>query len=501
MCFNIVSFTEMHRNKKILLSLFILISVTAGTLYYKTYKKVDPVATPKPFKSIQMKHDGTATLHKTLGFPMTYRVTTTRKNSTTTAPTYSNQSLTTTDSRPSSYATLTYYKQRNSLDVVHNLSNFAISSGPGKPTHHIYSAYYDSRQLPNRPAIVMIGYISKRAHDNIFCKFMYKDNSTNCAGNLVHTPLIAPNVLPEHYFCRLSHSAKIPTSVALSAKSNCEGKLTSQIPVWNSEREETYDIGVCVQGALFTGKDLTNEMILQSLVEFLAMVKVLGAKIVTVYSASVKYEILELIVNLYPGFVDMIQWENLFGGKLHYGGQRILLNDCLYRNMKRVKYLAFIDIDEIIYPVSTDTWMEMLKILETKGKYASFTFPNNFIAEPPPNATSNHSQHSCQYMNFPKYFVRLRRLPWPSFKQHTKMKMIVKPEVLSALCIHDICKPTVGGYTTTYRVSMNIGFMAHYRVPVPRWYIYGKGVIDNTALKYRDQVMEEMERVCSIMEL
>ena len=399
-----------------------------------------------------------------------------------------------------SNATSEYLSSKDdSLDVIHNLSHVVLHKDHGKTTHHIYSAYYDSRQLSNRPAIVMFGYVEHRIHDQIHCKFIYEDNSTKCAGNLVHTPLIASNVMPESYFCKMGSTDKIPTHVVLSASGRCGGEWSTPIPVWNRKNRKKRDIGVCVQGALFTGVALTNEIIFDLMVDFLAMVKTLGAKIVTIYNANARHELMERILKLYPGLVDMVQWENLYE-KLHSRGQRILLNDCLYRNMKRVKYLAFIDLDEVIYPVSTNYWIDMLQILDKKGKYASYTFPNNFMAEVPPNASISNDSYSCPYMNLPKYFVRLQRLPWPEFKQKTKMKMIVKPEALTALCVHDICKSTVGGYSKTYIVPQSIGIMAHYRVPVPWWYIYGKGVEDRTAMKYEEQVMQEMNRVCALLD-
>ncbi len=42
--------------------------------------------------------------------------------------------------------------------------------------------------------------------------------------------------------------------------------------------------------------------------------------------------------------------------------------------MKHVKYVAMIDKDEMILPVSNNSWPEMLKTLEKEGKYASYTF-------------------------------------------------------------------------------------------------------------------------------
>ena len=391
-----------------------------------------------------------------------------------------------------------------SHSVIHHLSNVVIVTIRGT-IHHIYSAYFDSRKLPNRPAIIMLGYVKSRSTDALYCKFIYNDNSTKCMGKVVEKPLIAPNVRPEMYICKMSNTDKIPTHVMLSSSmgKGCAGsQWSSPIPVWNRESRKPDGIGVCVQNCLYYkegGPYGSHEDIIGMVVEFLSMVKVLGASTVTIYNRDINIERVEKIYQLYPaGFVEIVQWKNLTG-ILHSHGLRVLINDCLYRNMKRVRYLAFMDLDEMFLPVSTVRWMDMLDILEKKGKYASYTFSNNFIEEVPANASIiSSSNDTCPYMkNMPKYFVRLNRLPWPGFKQHTKMKMIVKPELISVLCNHDICQPTVSGYSRTYRVPGNVGMMAHYRIPVPRWYVYGKGVEDRTALKYRGEVMEEMKRVCS----
>ena len=166
------------------------------------------------------------------------------------------------------------------------------------------------------------------------------------------------------------------------------------------------------------------------------MAKVLGVDIVTIYNKNVTRDIMEKIMHIYPRFVDIVQWENL-DGILHSRGQRVLLNDCLYRNMRKVGYLGSLDLDEMIFPASTNNWRDLLNTLEKKGKYATYTFSNNFMEEVPlTNVSVDLLNRSCPYMQLPKYFVRLKRLPWPASKQNTKMKMIVKPEFVSALCIH-----------------------------------------------------------------
>ena len=75
------------------------------------------------------------------------------------------------------------------------------------------------------------------------------------------------------------------------------------------------------------------------------------------------------------------------------------LNDCVYQNMKNVKYLLMIDLDEFIVPHMNNTLQEMLVFLNSKeikmksgrkvktGKLASsYNFKNAFFY-------SNHGKY------------------------------------------------------------------------------------------------------------
>lgn len=346
----------------------------------------------------------------------------------------------------------------------------------------------------------MFGYSSRKRP--FYCNFRYEDNTTKCLQQAVlQTSLITVRIWPKVYICTVKRNDRIPSHVMLSTNPGCDqSHWSAPIPVWNGKSAAPEGIGVCVHGCLYT-TDGNSEKILKSMVQFLAMVKVLGAKLVTVYSLNIENAVLEKIWDVYPGFVDIVQWVNL-NKTLHYYGQRLSLNDCIYRNMKKVKYLAMIDLDEMILPASTNSWPEMLQALDKRGRFTSFTFSNNFFEEVPASTdtltTLQEGNQTCPYIStLPMYFTRLKRLPWPGFKQNTKMKMIVKPALLSVSCIHDVCKPTVPGYLKTYRVPQSMGLMAHYREPVPQWYVYGKGQEDRTALKHQQKVMAEIREICS----
>ena len=382
-------------------------------------------------------------------------------------------------------------KQKVLTSTIHNLTHVVIKT---KTVHHVFTAYYDSREFPNRPCIVLFGYTEHEKRDKIFCTAVYDDNSTVCLGEVIQS-LIFHDKISTIYTCRMNSTVKIPTHVQLCKRDKCEDcEHAKRIPVWNREPTVRKSVGVCIQGPLHPSESATNQMLFDMMVEFLAMVKVLGVEIVTIYNTNVKHELLVKILKLYPELLDIVQW-NKPVVNLYYHGQSMLLQDCLYRNMYRVKYLVFIDLDEMIFPVSTDNLLSMLEILEKEGRYASYKFPNNFF-------TTNSSivkvaKDSCPYQNLPRYFVRLQRLPSPNHSERTKV--IVKPDLLSSLYIHGIGPPerVVHGYANTVYVNRSIGMMGHYRIQLTWDMIKGKPVEDRTAMKYKDLVIHELERLCS----
>ena len=383
--------------------------------------------------------------------------------------------------------------QRPSNPTIHNLSHVVINRDPGKAIHHIFSAYFDSRKLPGRPFIIMFGYFENKKKDSFYCKAVYEDGRTKCLGEVKQKPLKLHDEKSTTYTCKLNSYGTIPTHVILCERDKCEDcKNSKPIPVRNREKKDvTNGMGVCVEGPLNVEK-ISNEKIFDMVVQFLATVKVLGVQTVTIYNLNAEKEIVLQILELFPGLVDMVQWEKP-AVWIHYRGQIVLLQDCLYRNMYRVKYLGFIDLDEMIFPVSTDNWNDMFKILEEKGQYASYYFSNNFFAEIP-NAVVPVDEHSCPHLNIPPCFLRLERLPW--YNRIDRSKVIARPNLISAMAVHGICPPLINGYQKMFWVPKSIGMMAHYRDHMLKDMIQGKPTRDNTAMKYKDLVMQEMKRVC-----
>ena len=51
------------------------------------------------------------------------------------------------------------------------------------------------------------------------------------------------------------------------------------------------------------------------------------------------------------------------------------MHDCLYRNMDRVKYLAVVDLDEVLLPLKHRSWLELVDSIggQDNHRYHSYT--------------------------------------------------------------------------------------------------------------------------------
>ena len=60
--------------------------------------------------------------------------------------------------------------------------------------------------------------------------------------------------------------------------------------------------------------------------------------------------------------------ENGFFQHRHNGNDLLFTNDCFLRNMQKYKYIANIDVDEIIIPNNMNFWSDMMEVLEEQSQ-------------------------------------------------------------------------------------------------------------------------------------
>lgn len=69
----------------------------------------------------------------------------------------------------------------------------------------------------------------------------------------------------------------------------------------------------------------------------------------------------------------------LHKGDLHYYGQLVTLNECIYRQMYQSKYVLLNDIDEIIMPYKYANLALLMEALQQEHKYVTVFLIENHI--------------------------------------------------------------------------------------------------------------------------
>ena len=228
-----------------------------------------------------------------------------------------------------------------------------------------------------------------------------------------------------------------------------------------------------------------------SLVEWIELNRILGVEEFTFYNYSTAHNV-DQILSFYSklGWVKVLPWD-LPLSQIHYFGQMAAINDCLYRNRNKTKYLAFFDIDEFLIPKqSVDyTWSDMFKRFPDVGAYG---FRNVFFRK---NAKhfypENYSVEKAKKFSL----VTLTNFVRDTFiyRMGVRSKLIVDPNKIDTIGIHYVWKYKLDkNRHTTHSVDIKDGLLHHYRI----WHKKNnESIIDTGLLKYKEELIKRVEEV------
>ena len=347
------------------------------------------------------------------------------------------------------------------------------------------AAYFDNRtDVYGGPVVVIIGFHESREElqsgISLYCHATYGAKKRLCTGKARiyrleerHDKLNAL-VLSSYIICSLP-SYEPPQSLYLTTHTCCSG-LPPHIPVMIPPTTPKLALGVCLHKALFK---IYNP---QVIVQFLELHRLLGVQWFTIYIQGVP-SFVEGILKSYvtEGIAEVVEWNlNYSDSSVRDYGQLSVIHDCLYRNRGHVKYLAFLDVDEVFVPYSHATLPELLESID-QAEYGSFRFMNVFYHSANSPSLQEAYRASCPAVSTPKYFIRSRRTdysesyfltrnPLSSHTQGipTRSKVIVKPESIVKMGRHTMHLRKMHQFVpnqTEYTVPGHRGLMHHYRSP------------------------------------
>ena len=330
-----------------------------------------------------------------------------------------------------------------------------------------FSAYFEDR-TESSPSLVLMG-AHRGSHQPLYCQSSYNDSVQACVRITLNSFVGSPHIShtffnPFRYTCRLQRT-DAPLFVRVFHSPDC---ITSRgnntpIPVVAERPKNRKQFGLCVGSAVFRGKGF------EEVVGAIESNRLLGSEWFTVYIQDVgRNTIPALKVYQELGLGEVIDtWaDEIAPSPWFYNGQILLINDCLYRNMFRVQYLVFADLDELIVPAKSLSWSDMMKTID-HSSFGAFMFrhltyvpPKKFNIETLVNGSFSkcNDGHKLLVPRSLEYYRKGAVI----LRYFRRTKLIVKPRLLSSIGIHHVSK----FYHRTVqlcRVPAEVGLLHHYR--------------------------------------
>ncbi|NXP77089.1 GALT1 galactosyltransferase, partial [Ramphastos sulfuratus] len=238
-------------------------------------------------------------------------------------------------------------------------------------------------------------------------------------------------------------------------------------------------------------------------IQSMEMYKILGAQKVMIYKNNcshlmekvLKYYMEEGIVEIIPWPIDShlkvsTMWHHSMDAKdIGYYGQITALNDCVYRNMQRSKFVILTDADEIILPLMHPDWKTMMQSLQQENPGAGvFLFENHIF----PKTVSTPVFNISSWNAVPGVNILQHVHREPDRKEvFNPRKMIVDPQKVIQTSVHSV----LHAYGNSVKVPMNVALIYHCRVPLQKSLPRKSLIRDTTLWRYNSSLIMNVNKV------
>lgn len=299
--------------------------------------------------------------------------------------------------------------------------------------------------------------------------------------------------------CESIHTPNV-THVALSTKVSDTINNLDFLSVKNKKNNEIfkYEFTVCISN-LF-GK---YNNVLQ-FVQTMEMYKLLGVQQVVIYNTSCGSDLKKLLHHYEKeGILEIVPWPidhflnpsagwniTLHKGDLHYYGQLVTLNECIYRQMYQSKYVLLNDIDEIIMPYKYANLASLMKALEEQHNQATvFLIENHIFPKTQFEESGKFSRPA--WKSIPGINIMEHVYREPDRKNiYNPTKMIINPRSVIQTSVHTTLKHT----GEVYRVPPDVCRIVHVRTPLQGSLTKEQLFVDTRVWDFEQELIPNVDR-------
>ncbi|XP_040261549.1 uncharacterized protein LOC120977609 [Bufo bufo] len=390
----------------------------------------------------------------------------------------------------------------DTITPLDNNKTFVISRDTITPLENnktfIIAAYYDGRESSQ---VRVLTIIKKEDVKELYCWFY-------CMNDPGYVSVKAAIEIYYHWF-GFSYG---PADVVCPEPLNCSSqhisihwsniRNTNNVPVFEIKNRNpqpfSANFTVCIS-TMFGNQDNILQFI-----QAIEMYRLLGAQKVVIYKngcSKAMGRVLDFYVS--EGFLEIVPWPiDTFlrtsadwhqsmnpKSQIGYYGQLSALNDCMYRNMYKSRYVTLNDVDEIILPRHSTTWDEMMEALEKAYPDTAVYLVKNYIY--PKKITAPNFQTA-----FPKNVPGINILQLIYYEPgipngFNNRKMIVNPREVIQMSVHVVLR----AYKKSVYVPDNIVSLHHGRSPMQPDLPQTSLIRDTTIWKYSSSLITNVNKV------
>ena len=382
-------------------------------------------------------------------------------------------------------------------DILRRRTHWQLIYENGKE-NLFYSAYFDARdEVGTQPVLRIFGVASGKMP--LFCQVWYSGfdkpyvalTEYQVNGYLSYT-FNGTRYERLLYTCRLKMAYPRPTHVSL-ASAPCK-RSTVLLPIVVAEPGPwQMEFGICLGSIVFGKVDPFR------FVEWVEINRMFGVREVWLYKSTAieDEEKFDRILNYYVKIgvlrvTDLLPPVHKDSEDAMYLAAIAALNDCMYRNMYRFKFLsAGLDFDENLIPRMDDNFHDLLARVD-KAKMVNSTvngyiFPNAYFFK----ASKQDTKEDGKYTS-----LRFRHRQEPDYFT-INPKTIINPRKCVSAFTHYCYVPFAGKRLEGYvDVAPSLALKHHYReCNLSPDKCAKKPVLDDTMLKYKDSLIRRTEIV------
>ncbi|XP_054279522.1 uncharacterized protein LOC128997811 [Macrosteles quadrilineatus] len=343
---------------------------------------------------------------------------------------------------------------------------------------YLYAAYYDNRTLSRIGPSVRILAMVDRVDPNviIYCQMWFQNikepvvvkvakynyiwhKSWGSPGPGDLHPYLMTCPIPREY------RNEVPDSVGI-VEEKCD-MSSNNLRVIYKKPEKKKDFAVCVKGLDFPYQDVSVRLI-----EWIELLKVLGADKIIFYQYQVHQNIskvlkfyqeegnVDVVPITLPGYqpnIPGLQHEYLKDHSFRIlRNEPIHFNDCLYKNLYSYKYIVLMDSDEVIMPKKESSWEGLLHSLSPGKIKDSYYVQNVYFFDD--LRQHGWTEEIPQYMHMLQHVYRSRNFTMPGHY----IKAFHDPERILTLHNHFPVE-CLGPQCDTYAIATDVAQLQHYR--------------------------------------